>query len=500
MRHGKDLDRASRIVYAINDAVGAAARRVTSLQLEAQRLTRRGGLVAIVSSVSMTAAASEMGRRSIWRRAGGITSTSRGASLTQQRWAVLEPDTKLGKGRGLCPFLECLFALVDLRHGRRVAGRAGSLTIRRTSYSWGVQRLFDVDWQDLDIEHVESFLAEAGDEGLTWEGKGEREPHRDSVRKAVCGFANAVGGYLIIGAERSEGRWHVPGVSFRHDEPGTWLASLVAAQGVTPVPVFDVKVFDRADGRHAAVIAVEPLEAPPCITASGVVYQRVSGQTLPVTDQRVMSELLQKGMATRHNAEALAVKAAERLLTEPTTFEPSDSLFAAGLSAISGPADKAAVLFSKEFSDAFSSLVAEHLQLDPLVRHSVHGSIHQDCLRAWPASGELRPGMMAAAFWDGAASVVGSFTGSELSMTALVQDVRRARQALSAIVGALGGYGEAHLAVLINGKHPAVAHAGRDTPRTAIQRWTEVREATKDELGSITRELVRGFGREIWEP
>lgn len=73
--------------------------------------------------------------------------------------------------------------------------------------------LFDVDWSDLQLDDVRSFLADAGDEGVTWEAKADdddkraREAGRDpgelgknTIRRAVCAFANQVGGYLIIGA------------------------------------------------------------------------------------------------------------------------------------------------------------------------------------------------------------------------------------------------------------------------------------------------------------
>jgi Schlafen, AlbA_2 len=180
-----------------------------------------------------------------------------------------------------------------------------------------VRDFFGTPWNELAAGHVETFLADAGDEGLTWEAKGREEPHRDSVRKAVCGMANSSGGFLIVGAERGAGRvWTLRGVQFRSDEPGTWLSSLITS-GLNPVPPFDVKVFDRDTGRKAAIIGVEPVIVPPCITASGAVYQRASGQTLPVVDQRVLAELYGRGRAVREQAQTLALRASERALQEP---------------------------------------------------------------------------------------------------------------------------------------------------------------------------------------
>jgi hypothetical protein len=67
-------------------------------------------------------------------------------------------------------------------------------------------------WDDLTLERVGAFLAEQEDEGLTWETKGT-EIRPTSVLKAVCGFANQVGGFLIIGARREGSEWVLNGWS-----------------------------------------------------------------------------------------------------------------------------------------------------------------------------------------------------------------------------------------------------------------------------------------------
>jgi hypothetical protein len=359
-------------------------------------------------------------------------------------------------------------------------------------------RLFDKPWAELDAKSVEAFLSEATDEGLTWEAKGVSEPHRDSIRKAVCGFANAMGGYLIIGAERAEDGWLLRGIEFRHEEPATWLTSVIADGGVSPVPRFDVKVFARDDARKAAVISVEPVTAPPCITSSGIVYQRVSGQTLPVTDQRVLADLVKAGDAARQGAEAVALRAARRMLAEPVDFGPEASVFAVALSAVGGPADKAGVLFSERFSDELVKLVSERLQTDG--NFPAKSSVRQDSVRASSSSPQFGYGITAAGFWDGSVAVVQSKPGGTTLVPDLSQDIQRSWRALAVAAELLAGTGDAHLVVLVNAEHPGLASASRDVPRAPIQRWTEVREPTSDELGSVERELQRGFGRARWEP
>jgi hypothetical protein len=118
--------------------------------------------------------------------------------------------------------------------------------------------LFGPSWSDLTAEDVEAFLREADKEGITWEAKAdhERSPLKpESIRKAACGLANQIGGYLILGArESAEGGWFRPArpapdnaatpaphaqLRFRaeHAAPGGELASSVRnAQPLRPTP------------------------------------------------------------------------------------------------------------------------------------------------------------------------------------------------------------------------------------------------------------------------
>jgi hypothetical protein len=108
---------------------------------------------------------------------------------------------------------------------------------------------FRTPWDELTAADVESFLADAGDEGLTWEAKGWQQPRRDTVRKGVGGLANARGGFFIVGAEPAQaGGWMLNGVTFADVEPGTWLSSVIAS-GLQPVPTSTSR---RSSARMAA--------------------------------------------------------------------------------------------------------------------------------------------------------------------------------------------------------------------------------------------------------
>lgn len=353
--------------------------------------------------------------------------------------------------------------------------------------------LFGKPLHETSVEDVEAFLADAGEEGLTWEAKGNKEPHRDAVRKAVAGFANANGGYLIIGAETnaSDSGWTLPGVAFRADEPGTWTSSVIAS-GMSPLPPFEVEVFERPDGRHAVVLEVQPVLVPPCITADGAVYQRVSGQTLPVIDQQVSAGLFRRGVAARATAEETARRAAQATLDDPRVFTSDEALFSVALGPVAGPADRAALLFSRAFADAFQQDVFRGLQPEPMLGYSVAVDVQQDRLRVWTTSREMGASWTAAAYWDGACGAVFSTPGDEWYSQETASRIRQAWRVMAALAARLGGQGDAHLVVRFNEAHPAVS--AKLERALEMRRWTTLAEPSDEDFASVERELERSFG------
>jgi hypothetical protein len=88
--------------------------------------------------------------------------------------------------------------------------------------------IFGVPWRELELRHVEAFLADAGGEPLTWEAKGNELPRPASIAKHVNGFANAIdGGYLLLGFERHEAVWRATGVDFPDNDAPVWVANIV---------------------------------------------------------------------------------------------------------------------------------------------------------------------------------------------------------------------------------------------------------------------------------
>src|SRR5690242_20444102 len=91
---------------------------------------------------------------------------------------------------------------------------------------------FAVTWEELDLDQLRAFFAEAGEEGVTWEAKADDARDRlrpDSIRKAACGLANRVGGCVIVGARfnKEDSRWELPGIESPDDEPELWFGKAV---------------------------------------------------------------------------------------------------------------------------------------------------------------------------------------------------------------------------------------------------------------------------------
>ena len=55
-------------------------------------------------------------------------------------------------------------------------------------------------------------------------------------------------------------------------------------------------------------------DEPPCMTPQGHVYERVSGETIRVTDPGLLDALIRRGRHARERSEAFADRAALRAL------------------------------------------------------------------------------------------------------------------------------------------------------------------------------------------
>jgi len=123
---------------------------------------------------------------------------------------------------------------------------------------------FGERWEHLTLTDVEAFLATAGEEALTWECKAGRARPEQVVRTAA-GFANSeLGGYLILGVDWVGGAWVLTGADLVPDVTA-WLGT--AVDRLAPRPHHDARTFTiEATGARIAVLAIEPVDVPPCLT------------------------------------------------------------------------------------------------------------------------------------------------------------------------------------------------------------------------------------------
>ncbi|HKT83489.1 MAG TPA: ATP-binding protein [Solirubrobacterales bacterium] len=394
--------------------------------------------------------------------------------------------------------------------------------------------LFGVPWTELRRSHVEGFLDEAGEEGVTWEAKGGGEdqarPRSDSLRKAACGFANQIGGYLIIGASRKDGKWRLEGIEAPSEEPKLWIGQIL--RRLQPVPRFEIsEAFELAEGKVAIVVKVEPVAVPPCMTPDGRVFERVSGETLPVEDPVLLDGLLRRGEHARGRAENFARRAAERAIALPDWPTQHSLSIAVGLASVGRETDD---ISSRLFTEPTYNAIVKSIWelLDGIQPEGLHIGQQQDAYTAIgdsPANnhydvdetivGVIRTSRFLQANWDGSVAAGAWFSDDPL------QDAIHPEQLIAnfwgqaaAIGQLLGGYGPAYLYVLIRVAksgavevHGQVARiAGRPPPKgtlyaklpalTEMGRLLNSAEPSEEIVNSLRRELQRAGGIRTDEP
>jgi Putative DNA-binding domain len=205
---------------------------------------------------------------------------------------------------------------------------------------------------------------------VTWEAKGDAKeakwPRRQSLEKAVCGFANSeLGGVLLIGVNRTDAGWRLDGLQPPANEIPIAVGQTIRT-GVRPIPRFDLVHFDIGDRRSAAVVEVEPVNEPPCITRDGRIFVRTSGQTVPVVDPGDLARLFGTGDHAREAAESSAATAGTEAInrgavgpygSDSEVWKPAEtnSRVSLGLAATGYLPDIGGRLFGGRFAELISS-------------------------------------------------------------------------------------------------------------------------------------------------
>jgi hypothetical protein len=140
-----------------------------------------------------------------------------------------------------------------------------------------------------------------------------------------------------------------------------WVSQQVA-DGLRPVPTFDVKAFAIND-RHFAVIRVEPLSAPPCVNR-GTVFERLPGASVPVKDPQRLSDLYRRSDLAHATARDAAARAAQRAWSSAgTDIRPAEQpdLQRVKLAVGVAPAASSDVAAERLFSRRFVHLLFDKL-------------------------------------------------------------------------------------------------------------------------------------------
>ena len=394
--------------------------------------------------------------------------------------------------------------------------------------------MFDLSgaaWSNLAVEDVEAFLREADQEGVTWEAKADTEQSSlrpDSIRKAACGFANQIGGYLILGARKAEGEgWDLPGITQPADEPEVWIGKIL--RGLQPAPRFAVKAWHRPEDKIAIVVQIEPVAVPPCMTPQGRVYERVTGETLPVEDPILLDKLFRRGEDARARAAQLAPRAAERALDASGWFFQKSVGLAVGLAPLARETDDiSSRLFTQETRNAMIQASWDLLSgLRPQGRpDDVKQRQEQDAHTALLHFDEhatrdvnddvvatTRSTWLTQANWDG--SVAASLTLSDGDVAQAPppgEMIAALWRVIVPLCSRLGGYGPSQLSVVIAVTKTSraivrgqIAHSpGRPPPddslyshlgeATAAGRAVDLTDPSDGVVASLDREIRRAAG------
>jgi hypothetical protein len=330
--------------------------------------------------------------------------------------------------------------------------------------------LFGVPWSEIELGTIQGFLSSAGEEGVTWEAKaddsrGHLRP--DSIRKAACGLANQIGGYLFLGATKEpQGTWRLPGIKVPDREPELWIGKIL--RQLRPTPRFEAKAWKLPDGsRTVFVVQIEPVAEPPCMTPHGRVYERVSGETLPVEDPALLDKLFRRGAGARSRASESAFAAAKRALNTPDwAFERVLSM-ALSLAPLGRETDDiSSLLFTQKTREQITAATESVIEKvkpgsspddhDLLQQQDAFAQLaHFDEQRHYGLNNSVksvsRSTWLSQANWDGSVATGLTFLdGDILNAPPLDLIIESCWEAMIPLVKRLGGYGSAQLTLLVD--------------------------------------------------
>lgn len=149
-----------------------------------------------------------------------------------------------------------------------------------------------------------------------------------------------------------------------------WISNVVRMT-LRPRPQIEVRSWDVGGGRRAAVVRVDPVAEPPCVTTGGQLYERVSGETIPVRDSADVRALYERGRAATERAEANALRALDAAVVGALAGEGPVLILALAVAPVGTARDIAAQVFAPDSEERLLEAAAglPHSPLFPEYGH-----------------------------------------------------------------------------------------------------------------------------------
>lgn len=146
----------------------------------------------------------------------------------------------------------------------------------------------NIEWSKLKEEDIDAFLSSKdvdNDENFFFEFK-QDDIRNEKFVKEVSAFANTFGGFVFLGVGDDK---TIQGCSQWNEER---IVS-VLRDCITPIPDFTIRKFDFEAG-SIYVVRVEEGSRPPYVTNTGSIFERVSSESVKITQSDKLNQLYLK--------------------------------------------------------------------------------------------------------------------------------------------------------------------------------------------------------------
>jgi hypothetical protein len=255
-----------------------------------------------------------------------------------------------------------------------------------------------------------------------------------------------------------------------------------------------------------AVVEVPPIGIPPCFH-NGTVYERISGQTVPVKSPLRLSDLHTRGETACASAERFALGGAVELMKDKGLdgYKEKHLRFALAVSATGHPPDISSRLFSPTYQEDLLRTVGErlaNLSGQPFTPEYRYGfSQSNRWLNVKDPYGFATVHYWAVrVVWNGTAIVHFTTESNFVPPDQLAQtELKNSWLAAWELVQALGGYGPTYTAIRLDGGEAMTGTFDEPLVGVNIGRTLEAGPPMDDVFESLERELRRTTGEMVYE-